>query len=145
MRLAASSSVEDLGQLDNTLIIYIAGDNAPSAEGCSTHTERIHLLQCVQVPVKTRCSVPFWDRTERSRTTRGVAWRWTRRSNGEAGGVTLRRTAQGLAMSCPAHQRHGRLPRQFHHVIDIMPTILEAAGIAAPERSMASRSAPSKA
>ena len=39
-------AVEDMGQLDNTLIIYISGDNGASAEGMlQRHAERIHLLQ----------------------------------------------------------------------------------------------------
>jgi arylsulfatase len=43
-------------------------------------------------------------------------------------------TAQGMAMSWPGHINDvGGIRRQFHHVIDIVPTILEATGIAAPE------------
>ncbi len=43
-------------------------------------------------------------------------------------------TAQGLAVSWPGHIKdQGGIRRQFHHVIDIVPTILEAAGIAQPE------------
>jgi arylsulfatase len=43
-------------------------------------------------------------------------------------------TAQGVAMSWPGHiQDLGGIRRQFHHVIDVVPTILEAAGIAAPD------------
>ena len=43
-------------------------------------------------------------------------------------------TSQGLAMSWPGHITDvGGIRRQFHHVIDIVPTILEATGIPAPE------------
>ena len=44
-------------------------------------------------------------------------------------------TAQGVAMSWPATPRpaRGGIRRQFHHVIDIVPTILEATGIPAPD------------
>src|SRR5262249_6363537 len=43
-------------------------------------------------------------------------------------------TAQGVAMSWPGHiNDQGGIRRQFHHVIDIVPTILEAAGISQPE------------
>ena len=43
-------------------------------------------------------------------------------------------TAQGVAMSWPGHITDvGGIRRQFHHVIDIAPTILEATGLAAPE------------
>ena len=60
----------------------------------------------------------------------------------EAGGVAFGGTAQGMAMSWPGHITDvGGIRRQFHHVIDIAPTILEATGISLPIRSMASSSA----
>ena len=43
-------------------------------------------------------------------------------------------TAQGLAMSWPGHIADvGGTRRQFHHIIDIVPTILEATRISAPQ------------
>jgi arylsulfatase len=43
-------------------------------------------------------------------------------------------TAQGVAMSWPGHIKDvGGVRSQFHHIIDIAPTILEAAGIPVPE------------
>ena len=53
---------------------------------------------------------------------------------GEAGAVALRRDRQGMAMSWPGHINDvGGIRRQFHHVIDIVPTILEATGIPQPD------------
>src|SRR5271166_2121836 len=54
---------------------------------------------------------------------------------GEAGGVSLRRhPTGGMAISWPGHiNGPGGIRSQFHHVIDIVPTILEAAGIQAPD------------
>ena len=52
----------------------------------------------------------------------------------EAGGVTLRWDAAGLGHSWPGHIKDlGGVRTQFHHCIDIVPTILEATGIRAPE------------
>ena len=52
----------------------------------------------------------------------------------EAGGLALGGTAQGMAMSWPGHISDvGGTRRQFHHLIDIVPTILEATGIPLPD------------
>jgi hypothetical protein len=56
-------------------------------------------------------------------------FKWTKQVASHFGG-----TAQGVCMSWPGHIKDvGGIRRQFHHVIDIVPTILEAAGIPAPE------------
>ena len=76
------------------------------------------------------------DRTRPSRTLRRAGrGRSTRRSSGckqvasHFGG-----TAQGVCMSWPGHIKDvGGIRTQFHHVIDIVPTILEATGISAPD------------
>ena len=131
-------AVEDLGQLDNTLIIYIAGDNGASAEGMVHGTpNEFTYFNGVQVPVKDQMLwYPFWgsDRTF-PHYAAGWAWamdtpfKWTKQVASHFGG-----TAQGMAMSWPGHVKDvGGTRRQFHHVIDIVPTILEAAGIAAPD------------
>ena len=66
-----------------------------------------------------------------------VAWswafdtpfKWTKQVASHFGG-----TRQGLAISWPGHIKDvGGIRTQFHHVIDIVPTILEAAGIQAPD------------
>ena len=66
-----------------------------------------------------------------------VAWswafdtpfKWTKQVASHFGG-----TRQGLAISWPAHIKDaGGIRTQFHHIIDIVPTILEATGIKAPE------------
>ena len=56
-------------------------------------------------------------------------FKWTKQVASHFGG-----TRQGVVMSWPGHIKDmGGVRNQFHHVIDIMPTILEAAGIPAPE------------
>ena len=131
-------AVEDLGELDNTLIIYIGGDNGASAEGMLNGTpNEFTTFNGVAVPVKDQFLwYPFWG-SERTfpHFAAGWAWamdtpfKWVKQVASHFGG-----TAQGMAMSWPGHIKDvGGIRRQFHHVIDIVPTILEATGIPAPD------------
>ena len=131
-------AVEDLGQLDNTLIIYISGDNGASAEGMLHGTpNEFTYFNGVQVPVKDQFLwYPFWG-SERTfpHFAAGWAWamdtpfKWVKQVASHFGG-----TAQGMTISWPGHISDvGGIRRQFHHVIDIVPTILEATGIPAPD------------
>ena len=90
-------------------------------------------------PCRSRTSIlwyPFWG-SERTfpHFAAGWAWamdtpfKWVKQVPSHFGG-----TAQGVAMSWPGHINDvGGIRRQFHHVIDIVPTILEATGIPAPD------------
>jgi arylsulfatase A-like enzyme len=131
-------AVEDLGELDNTLIIYIGGDNGASAEGMLNGTpNEFTTFNGVPVPVKDQFLwYPFWG-SERTfpHFAAGWAWamdtpfKWVKQVPSHFGG-----TAQGVVMSWPGHITDlGGIRRQFHHVIDIVPTILEAAGIPQPD------------
>ncbi len=131
-------AVEDLGELDNTLIIYIAGDNGASAEGMLNGTpNEFTTFNGVEVPVKDQFLwYEFWG-SERTFPHFAAPWawamdtpfKWMKQVASHFGG-----TAQGLAMSWPGHiQDMGGIRRQFHHIIDIVPTILQATGIAQPE------------
>jgi arylsulfatase len=131
-------AVQDLGQLDNTLIIYISGDNGASAEGMLHGTpNEFTFFNGVQVPVKDQFLwYPFWG-SERTfpHFAAGWAWaldtpfKWTKQVASHFGG-----TAQGVAMSWPGHINDvGGIRRQFHHVIDIVPTLLEVTGISRPD------------
>jgi len=131
-------AVDDLGELDNTLIIYIGGDNGASAEGMLNGTpNEFTTFNGVPVPVKDQFLwYPFWG-SERTfpHFAAGWAWamdtpfKWVKQVPSHFGG-----TSQGVAMSWPGHITDvGGIRRQFHHVIDIVPTILEATGIPAPE------------
>ncbi|HVP09917.1 MAG TPA: sulfatase-like hydrolase/transferase, partial [Phycisphaerae bacterium] len=131
-------AVEDMGQLDNTLIIYISGDNGASPEGMLNGTpNEFTTFNGVAVPVKDQLLwYEFWG-SERTFPHFAAGWswamdtpfKWTKQVASHYGG-----TAQGLAMSWPGHINDaGGIRRQFHHLIDIVPTILEATGIPAPE------------
>jgi arylsulfatase A-like enzyme len=129
--------VEDLGKLDNTLIIYISGDNGTSAEGSTVGTPfDLAAIQAINIPVKEQ--LKFYDVWGSALTTphMSVAWswafdtpfKWTKQVASFFGG-----TRQGMVMSWPGHIKDtGGIRTQFHHVIDIVPTILEATGIQAP-------------
>ena len=131
-------AVEDLGQLDNTLIIYISGDNGASPEGMLNGTpNEFTTFNGVAVPVKAQFLwYEFWG-SDRTFPHFAAPWawamdtpfKWTKQVASHFGG-----TSQGVAMSWPGHITDaGAIRRQFHHLIDITPTILEAAGISAPE------------
>jgi arylsulfatase len=131
-------AVEDLGELENTLIIYISGDNGASAEGMLHGTpNEFTTFNGVPVPVAAQMLwYPFWgsDRTF-PHFAAGWAWamstpfKWMKQVPSHFGG-----TAQGMAISWPSRIKDtGGIRRQFHHVIDIVPTILDATGISMPD------------
>ena len=92
-------AVEDLGELDNTLIIYIGGDNGASAEGMLNGTpNEFTTFNGVEVPVKDQFLwYPFWG-SERTYPHFAAPWAWamdTPVQMGEAGGVAFRRDGPG--------------------------------------------------
>jgi arylsulfatase A-like enzyme len=132
-------AVEDLGKLDNTLIIYITGDNGTSAEGQPNGTpNEVAMFNQVNPSVEDQLKY-FYDVWGSDRTYNhmsiGWAWAfdtpfsWTKQIASHFGG-----TRQGMAISWPkVIKDKGGIRHQFHHVIDIVPTILEAAEIKLPE------------
>jgi arylsulfatase len=130
-------AVEDLGKLDNTLIIYISGDNGTSAEGTAIGTTfDLAAIQSIDMPVDAQ--LKFYDVLGSDLTTphMSVAWswafdtpfKWTKQIASYFGG-----TRQGMAISWPGHIKDlGGIRSQFHHIIDIVPTILEVTGIQPP-------------
>jgi arylsulfatase len=129
--------VEDMGKLDNTLIIYIAGDNGNSAEGSLLGTpNEVASIQGVDFPVADQLKfLDAWG-SDLTYPHMAVAWTWafdtpfswTKQIASHFGGVR-----QGMAISWPKLIKDkGGIRNQFHHIIDIVPTILEATGIEAP-------------
>jgi len=130
---------EELGRLDNTLIIYINGDNGTSAEGgpLGTPNEVAFFNGLNEIPVETQ--MKFYDvwGTEKTYNHMSAGWSWAfdtpfdwfKQNASRLGGIN-----QNMVVSWPARIKDkGGLREQFVHVIDVMPTILEAAGISAPQ------------
>jgi arylsulfatase len=130
-------AVEDLGKLDNTLIIYIEGDNGTSAEGTVLGSPNI-MTGYNGVPLPVAEQMKFYDvwGSDKTYPHMAVGWswafdtpfKWTKQIASHFGG-----TRQGIAVAWPSRIKDaGGIRSQFHHMIDIVPTILEATGIAAP-------------
>jgi len=129
---------EDLGKLDNTLIIYQNGDNGTSAEGGPEGTfSEVAFFNGVQVPVDVQ--MKYYDAwgTEFAYNHMSAGWSWAfdtpfdwfKQNANRLGGVN-----QNMVIQWPARIKDkGGLREQFMHVIDHAPTILEVTGIAAPE------------
>ncbi len=130
-------AVEDMGKLDDTLIIYISGDNGASAEGSPNGTpSEVLQFNGVELPVAEQ--MKFYDAwgTDLTYNHMAVPWawafdtpyKWTKQVPSFFGG-----TRQGMTISWPGHiTDKGGIRNQFHHVIDVVPTILEVTGIPAP-------------
>ncbi len=131
-------AVQDMGKLDNTLIIYISGDNGASAEGSPNGTpSEVMQFNGVELPVAEQ--LKFYDlwgsQYLYNHMAVGWAWafdtpfKWTKQIPSFFGG-----TRNGMAISWPGQiTDKGGIRAQFHHVIDIVPTLLEVTGITAPE------------
>lgn len=130
-------ALKDSGQFDNTLFIYIVGDNGASAEGGLSGSlnyfgamqglseDRARMLQRLD-EIGQRGTYPHY--------AAGWAWamdtpfKWTKTVASHLGG-----TRNPMVVTWPKRiADHGGLRSQFGHVNDIMPTILEAAGLKAP-------------
>ena len=131
-------TVEDLGRLDNTLIIYITGDNGTSSEGGPTGTpNEVASVQGVHLPVEAQMQYyDVWG-SDQTYPHMSVGWTWafgtpfswTKMVASHFGG-----TKQGTAISWPAVIKDkGGIRNQFHHVVDIAPTILDVVGIPLPD------------
>ena len=132
-------AVEDMGRLDNTLIIYINGDNGTSSEGTLNGTpNEVAMFNGAMVSVEDELKY-FYDAwgSDKTYNHMAVPWAWafdtpfswTKQISSHFGGVR-----QGMAISWPnVIADKGGIRNQFHHMIDIVPTILEATGIKQPD------------
>jgi arylsulfatase A-like enzyme len=132
-------SVQKLGLLDDTLIYYIIGDNGASAEGTlnGTFNEMINFngAAALETPEFLLARLDKLGGPE-SYNHYAVGWahamnapyQWTKQVASHFGG-----TRNGTIVHWPKGIRgKGEIRSQFHHVIDVAPTILEAAGLPEP-------------
>jgi arylsulfatase len=135
-RLAAA--IEEIGEMDNTLFIYIAGDNGTSAEGgfVGMYNEMTYFNNVTE---KVEDLIPLIDQWGGDETFPHMAagwavafdtpFSWTKQVASDFGG-----TRNGMVIHWPdGIQQEGGIRTQFGHVIDIAPTILEAAGLPEPK------------
>lgn len=131
-------AIDESGQLENTLIIYIMGDNGASAEGTMQGTTNEVAVAGNGVEESMDFLLSMIDELGGPLTYNHypVGWahamdspmQWTKQVASHFGG-----TRNGLAISWPARIKDmGGFRHQFCHVIDIVPTIYEAADITAP-------------
>lgn len=131
-------SLEASGELDNTLIFYIIGDNGASAEGGleGTFSELASLLG-IQLGLESTINRldEIGGPSSEPHVPVGWAWamdapfQWTKQVASHFGG-----TRNPMVVHWPnGIQAKGEIRTQFHHVIDVVPTILEAAHVAAPK------------
>ena len=132
-------AIEEMGRLDNTLIIYINGDNGTSAEGgpLGTPNEVAFFNGVNEMPVDVQMKwYDVWG-TEETYNHMSAGWSWAfdtpftwfKQNASKLGGIR-----QNMAVSWPARIKDkGGLREQFMHIIDVVPTLLEVTGIPAPE------------
>ena len=130
-------AIEQLGQLDNTLVIYIVGDNGASAEGSlqGLLNEMVWangIDENYEEILKRKDDLGTW----KTHNHYPVGWAhamntpmpWAKQLASHYGG-----TRNGMVMSWPARIKdRGGIRPQWHHVIDIAPTILEASRLQQP-------------
>jgi len=132
------AAIEKSGEIENTLIFYMVGDNGASAEGGLEGTvSEIASLNGFQLGL-AELEAKFDEiggPTTDPHIPVGWAWavdtpfQWTKQIASHFGG-----TRNGLIVYWPKGiQAQNELRTQFHHVIDIAPTVLEAAGIPQPK------------
>lgn len=131
-------AIEQLPDADNTLIFYIVGDNGASSEGGFTGTVN-EIMNLNGVPSKLEDNLAKLDEIGGPETEPhyplGWAWagnapfQWVKQVASHLGG-----SRNPMVAAWPARiTDHGGVRDQFTHLIDIMPTILDVAGIPAPE------------
>jgi len=138
-------AIEAMGQADNTLILYIWGDNGSSMEGTETGTFN-ELTTITGIPIPPQQQLKLIDAYGGMDAWGGplmqphfaCAWAWAGNAPFQWGKQVASHfggTRNPLVVSWPARIKDkGGLRSQFSHVIDVAPTILEVVGITPPDR-----------
>jgi arylsulfatase len=133
-------ALEDLGILEDTVVYYIIGDNGASAEGdvhgCFNELINLNGANALQTTEFMASRIEEFG-TPAAYNHYAVGWahamdtpyQWTKQIASHWGG-----TRNGTIVHWPnGVQARGEVRSQFHHVIDVAPTVLEAAGIPEPK------------
>jgi arylsulfatase len=131
-------ALKELGQLDNTLVFYIVGDNGTSAEGGmdgmfnemtyfngvqETAADILKRFDELGGPMSYNHMAAGWA------VAGDTPFTWTKQVASDFGG-----TRNGMVAYWPARiKAKGEVRSQFHHVIDVAPTVLEAASLPEPK------------
>jgi arylsulfatase len=134
-------ALEDLGILEDTLVYYVIGDNGASAEGTVNGTFNEMFVfngaAALETPELVASRIDELG-TPTSYNHFAVGWahamdtpyQWTKQVASHWGG-----TRNGTIVHWPSgFSARGELRTQFHHVIDVAPTVLEVAGLPHPTR-----------
>ena len=132
-------TLKELEVLDDTLVYYIFGDNGASAEGtpngCFNEVAVLNGMSALETPEFLMSKIDDFGGPN-AYNHYAVGWahamdtpyQWTKQVASHWGG-----TRNGTVVHWPKGiKAKGEIRSQFHHVIDIAPTVLEAAGIPAP-------------
>lgn len=131
-------AIDEIGELENTMIVFVAGDNATSAEGgmVGMYNEMTYFNF---VEEKVEDLIPLMDDWGLPNTFPHMAagwavafdapFTWTKQIASDFGG-----TRTGMIVHYPNEVKQGKeIREQFTHAIDIAPTILEVAGLPEPK------------
>ncbi len=131
-------AIKDEGKADNTLVLYIVGDNGASAEGALTGYENggpYGNSNSADVATRLQYADEFGSELFANAYSAAWAWgmssplQWMKQVASHLGG-----TRDPLIVSWPARiKAKGEIRSQFAHVVDIAPTIYELAGIRFPD------------
>ena len=131
-------TIEELGVLDDTLVLYLLGDNGASGEGGPEGTIREHLVghgyadDVADMEARLDeigSAITYGMYPVGWALAMNTPYQWTKQVASHFGGIR-----DGLVVHWPnGIEDRGTVRHQFHHVIDVLPTILEAAGVPVPE------------
>ncbi len=132
------TAIEKLGEMDNTLFLYVVGDNGASAEGTMNGLYN-EMTYFNAVPESLQDMLKHYDEwgSESTYPHYAAGWAvamnspfaWTKQVASDFGG-----TRNGMVVHWPAGiKAKGQIRSQFTHVVDIAPTVFEAVKVPAPK------------
>jgi arylsulfatase A-like enzyme len=129
-------AIEDMGVMGNTLIIYITGDNGSSAGGRNGRFNSLYSYN--QIPETIAGQLKHFDEFGGPHPDMTPPLGWAIADNTPfayaQGNTSFGGTTNGIVVHWPAHiNAKGEIRPQYHHIIDIAPTVLEAAGLPQPK------------